>query len=478
MSSTLAEQWLESPPVIASVSTPRRYSSRWALVLFCSDVLMFILSSYAATQIVRHWEHGVAQPRIFITSAVFIGVWIIVFQLAGLYNRSFALSIKDEFYCTVAALTVGIIPELVLFTVLPSIATSRLMLIVALGLSIVAVGGTRVAAHALRDMAARRRPQRVTIVGERNRIDAALDSLNLASSDHVLKVEADVDSAVEIIGASDGPQFDNVPWFRAARQWNTGLLILTEVVHPDALPHLLETAKRHRMKLCFAPPRLRRQAFSLSFETSGHQALIVPYPLRACSEPARLVKRMFDLAFASLMMIIFGPIMLVVAGLILLTDGGPVLYRQERVALGGGIFKIFKFRSMPTTSENETGPIWTQHGDKRATKLGAFLRRTSLDELPQIFNVLRGEMSIVGPRPERPVFVELFRGYLPRYDERHLVSPGITGWSHVQMKRGAPISDIGERLSHDLYYIENYSFLMDISIILKTAAEFLFQKAV
>ncbi len=439
---------------------------------------MFVLSSYAAVQVVNYLRHEELQPQTFITAAIFIVIWIIVFQLAGLYGRSFALSMKDEFYCTVAALTVGIIPQLVVFTILPSIATSRLMILVALGLSIVTVGGTRATAHALRDMAARRRPQRFTIVGQPDRIDAAIESLNLGSNGNVLRFEADVDSAMDAIGSPEGPRFDSVPWFRAAKQWNSDVLILTEVVHPDLLPHLLDVAGRRNIKICFAPPRLRRQAFTLSFETSGHQALIVPHPLRACGEPARLVKRMFDLAFASLMLVVFGPVMLIVAGLILLTDGGPVLYRQERVARGGEVFKIFKFRSMPPTSENETGPIWTQHGDKRATRFGAFLRRTSLDELPQIFNVLRGEMSVVGPRPERPMFVELFRGYLPRYDERHLVSPGITGWSHVQMKRGAPISDIGERLSHDLYYIENYSFLMDISIILKTAAEFLFQKAV
>ena len=156
---------------------------------------------------------------------------------------------------------------------------------------------------------------------------------------------------------------------------------------------------------------------------------------------------------------------------------GPIFYRQARVGRGGNDFEILKFRTMPVTAESATGPIWTQQGDSRATKLGAFLRRTSLDELPQLFNVIRGDMSIVGPRPERPVFVELFRQYLPRYDERLLVRPGLTGWSHVQMKRNAPISDIAERLSHDLYYIENYSFLMDVSIVLKTAAEFLFQRA-
>jgi lipopolysaccharide/colanic/teichoic acid biosynthesis glycosyltransferase len=132
---------------------------------------------------------------------------------------------------------------------------------------------------------------------------------------------------------------------------------------------------------------------------------------------------------------------------------------------------------MRVNAEAATGPVWATAGDPRKTRLGSFMRRVSIDELPQVFNVLRGEMSLVGPRPERPVFVDEFRRRLPRYDERHLVRPGITGWSQVHMKRVLTVNDVSQKLSHDLFYVENWSYFMDVSVIVKTAAEFLFHRA-
>jgi len=445
-----------------------------------SDIAMFTLATYAAIHIVGHWKPDALKPKVYISAGVFILIWILVFNLVGLYERSFVLSMKDEFYCTVAALCVGIAPQLVLFTLLPlpAIASSRMVLIVSLLLSIIAVGTTRAVTHALRDAEVRRRPRRIALVGQPSRIEAAAQSLEVASNDQVLTFEVDdIDAGLGQINLTDDPDLDNIPWFRVAKSWDCDALILTEVVHPDVLPHLLETAERHHIKIAFAPPRLKRQAFHLSFETNGHQVLIVPRALRMCRAPARLIKRIFDLIVASIMLIIFGPVMLVEALLIWLQHNGPVLYRQQRITRGGAVFDILKFRTMSCEAEKDTGPIWTQPGDTRATKVGALLRRSSLDELPQLFNVLRGEMSMVGPRPERPVFAELFRGSLERYDERHLVYPGITGWSQVQMKRSTTVSDIGQKLGHDLYYIENWSIFMDIYILLKTATEFLFHKA-
>jgi exopolysaccharide biosynthesis polyprenyl glycosylphosphotransferase len=184
-----------------------------------------------------------------------------------------------------------------------------------------------------------------------------------------------------------------------------------------------------------------------------------------------------DIAVASAALIVVSPIMLLAACAIAIDSGRPIFFEQQRVGRNGRIFKVLKFRTMRANAEATTGPVWASAHDPRKTRLGSFLRRTSIDELPQIFNVLRGEMSLVGPRPERPVFVEEFRQQLPRYDERHLVRPGITGWSQVHMKRVLAVSDVAEKLSHDLFYIENWSFFMDVSIIVKTGAEFLFHRA-
>jgi lipopolysaccharide/colanic/teichoic acid biosynthesis glycosyltransferase len=188
------------------------------------------------------------------------------------------------------------------------------------------------------------------------------------------------------------------------------------------------------------------------------------------------LRRIFDLALVLPSMIVVGPIMALVALAVYLDDRGPVIYRQKRVGLRGKQFDILKFRSMPVDAEKQTGPVWADPKRARVTRIGGFLRKTSLDELPQLFNVIRGEMSLVGPRPERPFYVEKFRRVLPRYDERHLVRPGITGWSHIHMRRNVDVSAISERLSYDLFYIENWSMFLDVSILVKTLAEFLFHR--
>jgi putative colanic acid biosynthesis UDP-glucose lipid carrier transferase len=132
---------------------------------------------------------------------------------------------------------------------------------------------------------------------------------------------------------------------------------------------------------------------------------------------------------------------------------------------------------MRVDAESETGAVWVRENDDRRTRVGAVLRRLSFDELPQLFNVLSGDMSLVGPRPERPVFEERFRQMLPRYDERHLVPPGITGWSHIHMRRLVNQDDIAERLEYDLRYVEQWTVWLDVSILFKTALEFLFHRS-
>ena len=180
----------------------------------------------------------------------------------------------------------------------------------------------------------------------------------------------------------------------------------------------------------------------------------------------RLLKRVFDIVVGTLAVIALSPLMLAIALAIKLTSRGPVLYRQERMGLDGRRFSMLKFRSMVLDAEAETGPQWAVRDDPRRTGLGAFLRRVSLDELPQLLNVLRGEMSLVGPRPERPSFVEEFRRRVPRYMLRHKVKAGITGWAQINGWRGN--TSIEKRIEYDLYYIERWSIGFDIKILLQT----------
>ena len=179
-------------------------------------------------------------------------------------------------------------------------------------------------------------------------------------------------------------------------------------------------------------------------------------------------KRTFDIVGALAGLIIAMPIMAAVAALVRLTSPGDVLYEQERVGLGGRVFRIHKFRSMRADAEAKTGPVWSTENDTRVTRVGRVLRQTRLDELPQLWNVLRGDMSIVGPRPERPQFVSQLTESIPYYGQRHVVKPGLTGWAQVRYTYGATIEDAIEKLQYDLYYIKNLSLALDLVVMVET----------
>ena len=179
-----------------------------------------------------------------------------------------------------------------------------------------------------------------------------------------------------------------------------------------------------------------------------------------------ILKRILDLVGASVCLVFFFPIMLIIALIIKLTSKGPVLYVQERLGVDGQKFNILKFRSMPHNIEKDSGAKWATSNDQRPTRFGKFIRKCSLDELPQFFNVLKGEMSLVGPRPERPIFVTRFRQEIPGYMLRHKVKSGITGWAQVQGWRGN--TSIDKRIECDLYYIQNWSLWLDIKILFMT----------
>ncbi len=181
---------------------------------------------------------------------------------------------------------------------------------------------------------------------------------------------------------------------------------------------------------------------------------------------SRFVKRGFDLAVAAAALVVLSPLMLVIAVAIWIEDRGPMFYRQVRMGLDGKPFEIWKFRSMRVGAETESGAKWAERNDPRRTRVGRLLRAWSLDELPQLFNVVLGDMSIVGPRPERPQFVEQFRAEFPHYMLRHKVRAGMTGWAQVHGWRGN--TSVRMRIEHDLYYIENWSLMLDLKILFMT----------
>ena len=179
-----------------------------------------------------------------------------------------------------------------------------------------------------------------------------------------------------------------------------------------------------------------------------------------------MVKRAMDIVGSLICIVLFSPVMLITAVLIKLTSPGPLIFTQERVGLHNVPFRMYKFRSMEGQTQSEEKKGWTVKNDPRVTPVGRFIRKTSIDELPQLFNVLKGDMSLIGPRPERPQFVEKFREEIPRYMVKHQVRPGMTGWAQVNGYRGN--TSIRKRIDCDLYYIENWTVGLDIKILFLT----------
>ncbi|MEX2222016.1 MAG: TIGR03013 family XrtA/PEP-CTERM system glycosyltransferase [Candidatus Rokuibacteriota bacterium] len=189
-----------------------------------------------------------------------------------------------------------------------------------------------------------------------------------------------------------------------------------------------------------------------------------------------IVKRLFDVTASLTGLILSFPVMILVGLAIMLESRGPILYRQPRLGQNGCIFILNKFRSMRADAERETGPVWSAQRDPRITRVGAILRRTRLDELPQLFNVLVGHMSFIGPRPERPEFVAELQQKIPYYMERLAVKPGVTGWAQVKYQYGSTVEDAVEKLQYDLYYIKNLSLFLDLLIVLNTVQVVLFAR--
>lgn len=192
------------------------------------------------------------------------------------------------------------------------------------------------------------------------------------------------------------------------------------------------------------------------------------------SKTTLLLKRVIDLAFGLLGIVLFSPIIALTAIAVRLDSKGPVLYRQERVGFTGKVFNLIKFRSMCLDAERDQGAQWARKADPRITRVGRILRKYRLDELPQFLNVIRGDMSFIGPRPERPCFVEQLREKIPFYDERHSIRPGITGWAQVEYTYAATIEDAYRKLEYDLFYLKNLSIWFDIAIVFRTVRVVLF----
>ena len=472
---TLAEPGLPANSGIRPRPQPARYGLLWSFAFLASDVFVAICAALLAERIVRiplaalFANDGAAEAVVFA-----IAVWLLLFERIGMYRRSFSSSARDEIYSSFAASALAMMPALFIFLVLPGLHPFRTVLTVALAMTALGVSTTRYLAYVVRTRFLPPTARRIAVVGAPERVHAVPRDLSLGPADEVIRIAVE-DFDLDIAEANG--DVAQLAWLQTALERGCDELIVTEALPAEVMPALLRITESHGIKLAFAPIRLRPNACDFTVRRDGGLALLYPRSLAICTPGALLGRRIFDLLIAIPALIVLAPLFAVIALAVVIDSGKPIFYRQIRVGKLGREFAIIKFRTMRPDAETGSGPVWARSGEDRTTRIGRFLRRTSLDELPQLFNVLRGEMSIVGPRPERPFYVEQFRKLLPRYEERHLAKPGITGWSHIHMRRNVDTSAIGERLSYDLFYLENWSIFMDVLIICKTAAEFLFHSA-
>lgn len=440
---------------VATFASSRKHSRILTRSLVLIDLVSLTLAALVA-------GHANRIPAAALSAAVIVA--ILILATSGSYRRSLGGSMRDEWYAVGAALVIVAAPLVVLTFCVPSLWYSRPAVVEFAGIAFIGIAATRTIVHRNPE------PRRLAVIGIPDAIDLALMHLRPRLEDALLRVPvADVDLSLRDEHA--------VPsWLHGAIAWGASRVIVTEELPPASVLRLMEIAAPHNLDIAIASTRLLQQAYQIQVEREGDLTLLYPLPLPICTPVARFYKRALDLVLTIPAVVALVPVFAICALAIKLDSPGPVIYRQIRVGKNGDPFEMLKFRSMAVDAELQTGPVFANPALPRATRVGRFLRRTSIDELPQLFNVLRGEMSLIGPRPERPYFVERFRRELPRYDERLLVSPGITGWSQISMSRILAPDDVALKLQGDLFYLSEWSPLLDAQIIVKTAFEFLFQR--
>lgn len=450
----------------------------FALSLVGIDVVMAALAFFTGYQLRLQSDYQGILPFMAYWGMLIIHVVsiIVVFFFYRLYHRQRSLSYLDQFYAIFGAASVGTIIAIAFTTVVfkNKLEYPRLMMVYIWLLTILLTAFGRLVQSRIQ-LALQARgwgEERVLIVGagEVGRMVLLKIRRSPSLGYRVVGFVADDTNAKAVQSCPILGTTDDIPDLIETEQVKEIIIALPEASHHEILK-IVSKCDRGRVSIKVFPDVFQIMAREISIgDLDG-------LPLLAVGDTAlrgwRLtVKRGMDMIGSAIALVLFSPVMMLVALLIKLDSEGPVFYTQERMGLDGKSFMMLKFRSMRADAESETGPIWTTADDNRRTRLGAIMRRLSIDELPQFVNVLLGEMSLVGPRPERPVFVEQFKASIPRYMHRHREKAGITGWAQINGLRGD--TSIIERTKYDLWYIENWSVSLDIRIMIRTVVNIFF----
>ncbi len=422
---------------------------------------------------------GIPPVATYLTaSVIFIPVFLLVFNSRRLYGTRRNIHLSDEFFVIIRLITIGMMIMMSATFFYRGFSFSRGVFILLWLTSIVTVTvGRWIALRFEQNLYLRGKELKSVVIVGRNKTAEQIYTLFIAKpilGFEVLGYYADASAG------QDSPlkncrylgPITALPSDIGTLRIQTALVALSHN-EQEQLIELLRLTEGKNVEFMMVPDMLEMMTSRLRIqEIEGIPFLkLKDIPMSTWN---RILKRSFDIIFSVAALIIALPVMGLIAVIIKLTSPGPVFYIQERVGLDGISFPLIKFRSMRIDAEKSTGPVRNRKDDNRATLIGRILRRTSLDELPQLFNTLIGHMSIVGPRPERPFFVEQFKSNIPKYLERHRVKTGMTGWAQVNGLRGdVPIED---RTKYDIYYVENWSLVLDVKIILKTIRAVIFAK--
>ncbi|HEY8229679.1 MAG TPA: TIGR03013 family XrtA/PEP-CTERM system glycosyltransferase [Rhodanobacteraceae bacterium] len=453
-------------------------SLRWQLLLMLVEFALVVGCVYAAVAL-RFWGDTATQAEfgrsVHWNAMLVAGVLVLAMAALGLYQVHLRATWLGRLSRQGVAFVLGWIALTVLYYVLPAVYLGRGVLGIALVLGYVAVLGWRAAFLGFVDADLFKR--RVVMLGAGKRAAEVSNKMRRRTDQRGFRILGYVpvgDDRVAVpASALLHPGEDLCRWVRR-------MGVDEIVVGPDdrrgTLPvDALLGCKQRGVAVTELAAFFEREAGNIMMDLTNPSWLVFSdgfniSPLR------RKVKRVFDVATASLVSLVTWPFMLLTALAIRLDSGRgrPVLYRQERVGENGRTFALVKFRSMRTDAERDGVARWATKDDNRVTRVGRFIRKVRLDELPQLWNVLRGDMSIIGPRPERPQFVDDFNARIRYYSLRHCVKPGLTGWAQLRYPYGSSFEDAQEKLKFDLFYVKNHNFVFDLAILVQTVEVVLF----
>ncbi len=465
------------------MSGKSKKSSHISLLYLVSDIfaieLSFLFSYWLRffSPLAGYFDTGLPVPPIepyILSSIIIIPIWLLLLNSKGLYTADRINNSSDYLIPVIKSITLGMFVVLSVAFFYRNFSYSRAVFLILYFVSIFFIIWVR----------------SIILFYEQQRYKKGVGIKNvllIGSNDLALKVYDTLRSnavpglSISGYSSSNGRLPAEYQFLGAAEDIQTiienynidTVIVVSSEETENKLIELIKKCEGHNIEFMYLPEVLGLVSSKVRIRTIGGMPFIrlKEIPIGGLDY---FKKRIFDIIFSVIFLIITLPVSAIIAIIIKLESKGPLFYLQDRVGLEGKVFKTIKFRSMRMDAEVKSGPVWAKNGDDRTTTIGKFLRKYSLDEIPQFFNVLKGDMSVVGPRPERPFFVDQFKETIPGYLERHRVKTGITGWAQVNGLRGN--TPLDERIKFDIYYIENWSLLFDLIIILKTIREVFFSK--